>query len=266
VSSTANPTPNPGGQAEIKVIVDTQASQVFRDHGFEGAFVLLDPENAVRHEVNPEAAGVGHLPASTFKVPNTLIGLETGVIPDVTFSLPWDGERRSITSWNRDHDLASAMKYSVVWFYQEVARRIGETRMQHWVDRLAYGNRNIAGGIDRFWLDGELRISAREQVAFLARLERGEVPVSPANRKIVYEITTLESTEGYVFRGKTGMTLEENVTVGWLVGSVQSSTGTVFYATLLLAEGEQFTRVMPARLAMTRELLGRYGIGISEGA
>ncbi|MGB1015227.1 MAG: penicillin-binding transpeptidase domain-containing protein, partial [Nannocystaceae bacterium] len=161
------------GQPAIEVIVDTQASQIFRDHGFEGAFVLFDPANAIRREVNPEAAGIGHLPASTFKVPNTLIGLETGVIPDVTFSLPWDGKHRSVKPWNRDHDLASAMKYSVVWFYQEVARRIGESRMQQWVDRFAYGNRNIGGGIDEFWLAGELRISAREQVDFLARLSAG---------------------------------------------------------------------------------------------
>ncbi|MGB1275197.1 MAG: penicillin-binding transpeptidase domain-containing protein [Nannocystaceae bacterium] len=262
---SSSPAKSELGQPAIEVIVDTQASQIFRDHGFEGAFVLFDPANAIRREVNPEAAGIGHLPASTFKVPNTLIGLETGVIPDVTFSLPWDGKHRSVKPWNRDHDLASAMKYSVVWFYQEVARRIGESRMQQWVDRFAYGNRNIGGGIDEFWLAGELRISAREQVDFLARLSAGELPVAPENVEVLDEITTLEATDRYVLRGKTGLTLEADTTVGWLVGSVQSASGTVFFATLLLTEGEQYSRVMPARLKLTRELLARYGIAVANG-
>lgn len=250
----------PERASEPRVLVDTHGAELFAEAGFEGAFVLLDPAANLRREVNPAQVAVGHLPASTFKIPNTLIGLNTGVIPDVTFSLPWDGVKRWVKAWNRDHDLASAMKYSVVWFYQEVARRIGEVRMREWVEKLDYGNRDIGGGIDQFWLDGAIRISPRQQVEFLMHLHQNQLPVSPESREIVDQITVLEIGDNHVLRGKTGLTLEAGNTVGWLIGSVEHQGQRVFFATLLLAEGEQFDRVMPARHELTRAFLHRYGV------
>ncbi len=247
-------------QAKPRVIVDTHGRDLFAAEGVDGAFVLLDPASNTRREVNAAEVETGHIPASTFKIPNTLIGLNTGVIDGVGFALPWDGVERQVKAWNRDHDLASAMKYSVVWFYQEVARRIGEERMQQWVERFAYGNRDIGGGIDQFWLDGNLRISPREQVGFLLRLHRGELPVSMESRAIVDDITVLDRGSDYVLRGKTGLGGEAGNTVGWLVGSVERGGQRVFFATLVLAEGEQFQKVMPMRMRLTKQFLHRYGV------
>ena len=83
------------------------------------------------------------IPTSAFKIPNTIIRLETGVIPDAAFTLKWDGQTRWLQAWNRDHDLRSAFRNSVVWYYQEVARRIGEARMKAWLERLGYGKRRL---------------------------------------------------------------------------------------------------------------------------
>ncbi len=171
-------------------------------------------------------------PCSTFKIPNSLIGLETGVIPDASFVLPWDGVRRSREGWNRDHDLRSAMKQSVVWYYQELARRVGPDRMQKWVSALRYGNEDISGGIDRFWLESSLRISPDEQVDFLGRLHAGELPVSPRSIAIVKEILLQDAPgPGIVYRGKTGSCQDPGAPQphGWWVGSVEKEGSLVLY-------------------------------------
>ncbi len=86
---------------------------------------------------------------------------------------------RFYNKWNEDLDMVSAFKYSAVWFYQELARRIGEAQMQHYVTLNHYGNENISGGIDRFWLDGEVRISADEQIELLKKLYLRQVRIFP---------------------------------------------------------------------------------------
>ncbi|MCA9688827.1 MAG: hypothetical protein KC636_04410 [Myxococcales bacterium] len=251
--------PAPAASSTPRVVVDDGGRELFRARDVEGAFVLLDATTGERVEVAPERAGIGEPPASTFKIPNTLIGLTTGVIPDADFALKWDGTPRQIAAWNRDHDLRSAMKHSVVWFYQEVARRIGEARMAAWVARLEYGNADISGGVDRFWLDGALRISAREQVEFLRRLHARELPVTREHAALVEELIELERGPGWVLRGKTGLTEQGDRTVGWLVGILEEGERSYLYATLVLAGAEDLERVIPLRAALTRALLQRHG-------
>lgn len=250
----------PSAETFAEEVVDDGGDAIFREHGVEGAFVVLDEHRRVRRIVGPALAQTGFLPASTFKIPNTLIGLETGVIPDEHFALKWDGQTRDVEAWNRDHDLASAMKYSVVWFYQEVARRIGEARMRTWVDRLAYGNRDIGGGIDRFWLDGALRITPREQVEFLRRLHDRALPVKQENVDRLMRILVLEETGDYVLRGKTGLTVIGERAIGWLVGFVErGGLDRYVYASLTLAPRERAAELIPLRKAIAKKLLVRAG-------
>ena len=122
-------------------------------------------------------------PASTFKVPHGLIALETGVITEDEV-IRIKGKQR-IVSWSGTHTLKSATRYSVVPFFQETARRIGRKRMTEWLGKLDYGDKNDSGPIDRFWLNGRLKISPVEQVAFLEKLFAGEVPASAKNLEIV---------------------------------------------------------------------------------
>jgi beta-lactamase class D len=198
----------------------------FRERGVVGTFVLRAVKDDTMLVHNPSRAGEAFAPASTFKIPNSLISLETGVIEDENEVLKWDGVKRDVEAWNKDHNMRTAIAASAVWFYQEMARRIGEKRMKEWVDRLAYGNRNISGGIDQFWLTGGLRITAYQQIDFLARLQANTLPVTPRALRIVKEILILEETDSYVLRGKTGL---GGVTasgagkpdVGWFVGWIE---------------------------------------------
>ncbi len=200
-------------------------------HGLGGGFVMFD-RNAGRFTVyRPDECRRRLTPASTFKILNSLIGLETGVIPDEHFVIPWDGVHRDIESWNRDHDLASAIANSVVPYYQELARRVGRVRMSAYIDSTRYGNGDASGPIDRFWLGSTLLISASEQVDFLRRLYDGRIPFSQRSIDIVKSILVLERTPDYVLRGKTGYSDDTSGgIVGWFVGYVERSGNVFFFA------------------------------------
>jgi len=162
---------------------------------------------------------------------NSLIGLETGVIPDENYVIKWDGTQYPIPAWNQDHTLKTAIQNSVVWYYQELARRVGKEKMQRDVDAADYGNKDISGKIDSFWLDGGLRISADEQVEFLKRLYANQLPFSQRSMKIVKEIIMLEKTEDYQLSGKTGSVQRVGTKEGWFIGYVEEKGNVYFFAT-----------------------------------
>jgi beta-lactamase class D len=164
-------------------------------------------------------------PASTFKIPNTVVALETGVVASLDEPVfKWDGKVRTIDgkpveSWNRDQPLREAFRNSTVWVYQEVARRVGAERMARLVVAFDYGNRTI-GKIDDFWLVGPLEISPIEQIAFLARLKAGSLPASERAMALTREVMVLEESDGHVLSGKTGWAYDQKI--GWFVGWIET--------------------------------------------
>jgi beta-lactamase class D len=209
-------------------------------HGLNGAFVLYDQGANSWMRFSPERCRTRYSPASTFKIPNSLIGLETGVIRDQHFVIPWDSVHRSMEAWNRDHDLQSAIANSVVWYYQELARRVGEKRMKELIESVGYGNMDISGGIDRFWLGSTIQISADEQIDFLRRLYANALPFSSRSLDIVKEILVLEKTDRYTLRGKTGFAdFGEHQAIGWFVGYVETPQNRWFFACNILTDNPE---------------------------
>jgi len=200
--------------------------------GLGGAFVMYDRNADVLTEYHPAECRKRLTPASTFKILNSLIGLETGVIPDEHYVIRWDSTvYKDFPAWNRDHDLASAIANSVVWYYQELARRVGRRRMTALIDSTGYGNSDASGPIDRFWLGSTLLISPEEEVGFLRRLYDGRVPFSPRSVEIVKRILVLEDNDAHVLRGKTGFSDDRSgLTVGWFVGYVEKGGNVFFFA------------------------------------
>lgn len=191
--------------------------------GLDGTFVLLHEGRVFEHDSRWAASRF--VPASTFKIANTLIALETGVADGADFPLEWDGtvpeDRFWPQSWSRDHSLRSAFRNGVLWYYQELARRIGLDRYRTWLGAFAYGNADPGVAVDRFWLDGPLAISPREQVAFLRRFRAGELGLSERTREIAREIFVVERGDDWVLSGKTGtVRLPGERYLGWFVGSV----------------------------------------------
>ena len=205
--------------------------------GREGCFILQEGGATRPLERIGSLCAERISPCSTFKIPNSLIGLETGVIADENAVLRWDGVKRSRGEWNRDHTLASAIKVSTVWYYQELARRVGAERMQRLVSAIPYGNADTSSGIDTFWLGRSLRISPDEQVAFLERLRLSQLPFSERSQRIVREILVQEGPGPIVYRGKTGSCdFDEAPDHGWWVGWVEKDGKATLFAMLLRGE------------------------------
>lgn len=225
----------------------------FQQAGVKGTFLLYDLKKNQYLVYNAKRANTRYVPASTFKIFNSLVALKTGVVKDENEVIKWDGVKREIPEWNQDHTMKTAIKVSAVWFYQELARRIGEQRMQNYINLTNYGNRDIGGGIDQFWLTGDLRITPKEQIDFLVKLHNNNLPFSPRAIAIVKNIITTEETEDYVLRGKTGWEGK----VGWYVGYLERGGNTYFFATQLDIAKAKDTK---ARIGITRSILKAMGL------
>ncbi len=163
------------------------------------------------------------------------------------------------SNWARDHDLRSAMKYSVVWYYQEVARRAGAENYRQYLRKINYGNQDISGGIDKFWLSSTLKISANEQIEFLRKFYDGMPEFSKRAAAIVKSLIVLEQTATYTLRGKTGAGPRENgKMLGWLVGYVETKDNFYFYA--LNFDGDNFQAVSTRRMELAKALLREFKI------
>jgi beta-lactamase class D len=176
-------------------------------------------------------------PASTYKIPHALIGLETGVITESTVE-QWDGVKRpNQPKWNQDHTVLSAMRPSVLWFFQAIAPRIGVARAREWLQKFQYGNTDTSGQITQYWVNGRLRISPDEQLAFVKKFYDGRLPV--AKRHIENVKGALEQAPGMIenargvtrlnaawprgvsLNSKTGAsTIASGESVSWLVGQL----------------------------------------------
>jgi beta-lactamase class D len=231
----------------------------FLNVGTVGTFVGYKVDDYLVIASDKNRSGEAKLPASTFKIPNSIIALETGVVADPDKDVfKWDGVVRSIEAWNKDHTLRSAIAASAVPVYQEIARRIGAERMQKYLDLFEYGNRDIGGGIDQFWLTGNLRIDPVQQVDFVDRLRRGALPVSKRSQDLVRDILPVAKVGDTVIRAKSGLLGAETgkPSLGWMVGwAEKGETRTVFALNMDCLE----PRHIADRMAITQQCLGDIG-------
>jgi bla regulator protein BlaR1 len=208
--------------------------------GFTGTFVMYDQLNDSYVVYNEQQSKKRLSPCSTFKIYNSLIGLETGVLDleDVYTLFKWNGTKYDFPYWNHDHTLASATQESVVWYFQELASRIGMERMQTYIDKIGYGNQDISGGLTKFWLGSSLEISAIEQVDLLNKLYAGQLPFSPDIVSVVKKNITLSDKDGIRFMGKTGSAFPNGKwTTGWFVGCVEKEGRRYIFATNIQGDG-----------------------------
>jgi beta-lactamase class D len=246
----------------IAPIPNPDLARHFSALGVEGSIVIYDLKRDRTLQHNPKRNATAFSPASTFKILNSLIALETQVIPDEVAVLTWDGIPRAIPEWNRDLNLREAYKLSAVWFYQVLARRVGPESMQKWVSAAQYGNQKIGAptDIDKFWLQGELRITPQEQIQFLRRLHGNELPFGKGPIAKVKDLMILEQTPDYTMRGKTGWSGFGDSTqpqIGWLVGYVEQGPEVYFFAVNLDLRQKQDPA---ARMAIVRRCLKDLGV------
>lgn len=228
----------------------------YQEYRVEGAFALYNLKEDKYILYNPSEFDKAYSPASTFKICNTIIGLETGVIKDENFVIKWDSVTRQNPDWNKDTDLKTAFKNSTVWYYQELARRVGSVKMKQLLDSLHYGNADTTGGIDKFWLRGGLTITPRQQIDFLKRLYFNKLPVTIRTHDIVKRIFIAEQTKRYTLRGKTGWAVANGINIGWYVGYVETKNNVYFFVNLVQNSDMDYSDIFSrSRIDVTRKIL-----------
>lgn len=191
----------------------------FEEQGIsEGCFMLRDNNHEAIHYYNKDRCLERFTPASTFKIFNSLVALEIPKVPDEQFIIPWDSVERWNPKWNKDMNMREAFKVSNLIYFQALAKRIGYDYMQHYVDTANYGNKNVGGAIDSFWLNDSLKISADEQVGFIKRLYFNELPFSERTQRIVRSMMLQENTDDYKLSYKTGWNISNGKNLLWVVG------------------------------------------------
>ncbi len=237
----------------------------------DAAFVVVDEKGAEVAVINGSMAEQTFPPYSTFKIWNSLIALETAAMKDTHERLDYDATKYplpymgypDIPAWKQPHDMASAFKASAVWYYREIAGRIGPERMQEWLDRIAFGNRDISGGVkdaklDDFWNGSSLRITAFQQADLLARLFRGELPIKKEHIDMLREMAVIERCGDRILSGKTGAGTFADGWAGWLVGWVEQAGQRRIFA--LIMREDSFEKLGKARLDLTKRALAALGI------
>ena len=239
--------------------VDNNLKKYFDSAHVDGCFSLLDNATGQITVYNMKLDTQRLLPASTFKIVNSLIGLETGKIIDEKMVIKWDGVKRWNDAWNKDLTMQEAFKVSSVPYYQEVARRIGKDTMKLWIDSLHYGNMNISGPIDSFWLDNTLKISPDEQLGMFYQLYFDKLPFTKRSQQIVRDVMLQEDNTLYKLSYKTGWGFDEKGhSIGWVVGWIEENRHVFFFVTLVKSP-EKNIDMKTVRMNITNKILSELG-------
>lgn len=247
------------------VTIDNSLGKYFDSAGVRGTFGISDNGTGQFTIYNLQRfKDSSYLPASTFKIVNSLIGIETGRISGEKMEIKWDGKVRTFPNgdtafnWNKDLTMAEAFKVSAVPYYQEVARRIGKDTMQLWLDSLKYGNHLISGPIDMFWLNNSLKVTADEQLGLVKRLYFSQLPFQKRTQDIVKKVMLQEDNANYKLSYKTGAGYAENGNaIGWVVGWIEENRHPYFFA--LNLEGPHNLNTSTVRMNILKGILKQQG-------
>ncbi len=243
------------------VTVDNSLQKYFEEQKVTGTFGLYDNGTGQFTIYNlSRFKDSAYLPASTFKIVNSLIGIETGKIVNEKMVIKWDGIVRTFpggdtaTAWNKDLTMEEAFKVSAVPYYQEVARRIGKDTMQRWLDSLTYGTRKITTQIDNFWLDNSLKITADEELGLVKKLYFGQLPFQKRTQDIIKKAMLQEDNANYKLSYKSGWGFRENgKALGWMVGWIEENKHPYFF--VLNVEGDHGLDLKPVRTNILKAIL-----------
>ena len=243
---------------------DKSLSKYFDENKLQGTFALFDNGTGEFTVYNMERyRDSAYLPASTFKIVNSLIGIETGVVKDSATVIPWDRVVRKIPEWNQDLKMHEAFTYSCVPWFQELARRIGKDTMQHWLDTLGYarlhGRPEIKNNIDTFWLDNSVKVSADEQLGLVKKLYFGQLPFQSRSQRMVKNMMLREDNSNYKLSYKTGWAHTLNGhSLGWIIGWIEENRHPYFFV-LQVESADSNYDMTTVRLKMLKDILRHYG-------
>lgn len=243
--------------SQDKETIVPEFSKILDSLKVKGSILIFDFSNKTFYSNDFTWAKKGFLPASTFKIPNSIIALETGVIKSESDVFKWNGEKRWNKNWEKDLTFKEAFKYSCVPCYQEVALKIGYDRMKTNLKKLDYNTMIFnPSQIDNFWLEGESKISQIQQIQFLKRLYFSELPISKSTETTMKSIMFIEKIDDYTLSGKTGLSVSNEHYNGWLVGYFEVKDKVYFFATNLEPIQKDFIKeeFYASRIIATKEV------------
>ncbi len=242
-----------------KAKIDNSLKKHFDENNVDGCFTLLNNASGEITVYNMGLDTQRFSPTSSFEIVNSLIGLQTGRITDEKMAIKWDGIKRPAEQWNKDMDMTEAFKVSCAPYYQEVARRIGRDTMRMWIDSLGYGNKNIDGPIDSFWLNNHLKISPDEQLGLMKRLYFDQLPFRKGAQQIVRDVMLRENNTAYKLSYKTGLDADgQNNDIGWVTGWIEENNHVYFFVTFVKAT-KPGTDINVVRMKITEGILKQLG-------
>ncbi len=216
----------------VNYYVDSSLQDILDEHQLRGSILVFDVAENSYYSNDFEWSKQGRLPASTFKIPNSVIALDLGIVEDDSTLFPWNGEKRRMKIWEQDLLFSQAFHLSCVPCYQEIARKIGFKRMREYLKRLNYGEMQVdSSSEDVFWLEGDSKISQFQQISFLSGLHHQQYDLKKRSYNIIKRMMILDSNENYVLRGKTGWSIRNGNNNGWFVGYVIKADKSYFFAT-----------------------------------
>lgn len=207
--------------------------KIFEATGVAGGTYIYDLKKNKFTIYDRKRFDTGFVPASTSKILHSLIFLDTKAVADENEVIKWDGVKRWVEAWNKDHSLKTALKASAAWFYVEASKRAGRETMQKYYDAANYGNRSTDDFGEDYWVKGNLRVTPRQQIELLVKFYQNRLPFAPQTMAMVKEMIVLEKTDKYTLRGKTGWSQDFDPWVGWLIGYVETDSNVYFFATEL---------------------------------
>ena len=242
------------------VEIDNSLKKYFDSSKVNGCFALMDNGTGRFIVYNlSRYRDSSYLPASTFKIVNSLIGLQTGKISSDSMVIKWDGVKRKVEEWNQDLTMYKAFRVSAVPYYQEVARRIGKDTMQFWLDSLKYGTRKIKTAIDTFWLDNSLKITPDEELGLVKRLYFDQLPFFKSYQEMVKHAMLFENEPNYRLGYKTGWGFTENDhALGWVTGWVEENNHAYFFVLNIESPDHDFD-MLTVRMRMLKDILKQLG-------
>jgi len=254
--------PNCFGESNSILKEIPEIQEILDSANVSGSVLVYDLQNDIYYSNNFRWAETGHLPASTFKIANSIIALETGVVKSDSTIFKWEGEKRSLKIWEQDLNLHDAFHYSCVPCYQDVAKRIGVKRMNEYLKKLSYGNMDVdSSNIDVFWLEGNSTISQFQQIDFLKGFYQSELPISSGTEKIMKQLMLIEENDTFRISGKTGWSIRNGNNNGWFVGYIEKDDKVFFFATNIQPEEEFNMEMFPMiRKEITYQALSQLNI------
>ena len=248
------------------VTKDDTLKKYFDENNVTGCFALQD--NATGHFTVYNLSRFRdstYLPASTFKIINSLIGLQTGKISSDSMIIKWDGITRPVAEWNKDLTMYEAFRVSAVPYYQEVARRIGKDTMQFWLDSLKYGVQSkkekviIKTRIDSFWLDNSMKLTPDQELGVVKQLYFEKFPFFKSYQQMVKRAMLFEDNTNYRLSYKTGWGFtEKGNNLGWMVGWIEENEHVYFFVLNLESADKNFDMVN-VRMKILKGILKQLG-------